>query len=136
MEKMVSKNDIGFTLVEVIVTIVVAGIMMIGLSTTVVGIRLINARSKDAALINSVAIEKVEELRSRTFIQLDDGSYDFTNELPDTITNDRSATYTVSSVPGNASLKEIVVSINYNDFNNESTYEYKTYIGELGVGQY
>lgn len=131
-----SKNDIGFTLVEVIVTIVVAGIMMIGLSTTVVGIRLINARSKDAALINSVAIEKVEELRSRTFIQLDDGSYDFTNELPDTITNDRSATYTVSSVPGNASLKEIVVSINYNDFNNESTYEYKTYIGELGVGQY
>lgn len=126
----------GFTLVEVIVTIIVAGIMMIGLSSTVVGIRLINARAKDAALVNSLAVDKIEQLRSATFVSLADGTYDFTSELPDTITNNRSAVYTVETVPGNVALKEINLTISYNDFNTEKVYEYSAFIGELGVGQY
>jgi len=129
-------NQSGFTLVEVVVTIIVAGIMMIGLSSTVVGIRLVNARAKDAALINTIAEQKIEELRSRTFVQLEDGTFDFTNELPNTITGDRLAEYEVETVTGNVALKEITVSITYNSFNNEVTYAYRSYIGELGVGQY
>lgn len=131
-----AQNQKGFTLVEIIVTIVVAGIMMIGLSSTVIGIRLINARAKDAALVNSIVEDKVEELRSQTFVRLVNGTYDFTDELPDTITDDRTATYTVATASGNVALKEITITISYNDFNEEDVYEYKTFIGELGVGQY
>ena len=136
MRLKISNNQSGFTLVEVIVVIVVAGIMMIGISNTVVGIRLINARAKDAAVVNSLVEDKVEELRSQTFVGLSDGTFDFTDELPDTITKNRSATYTVSTVSGNAALKQLDVTVSYNDFNSNAVYEYRTYIGELGVGQY
>jgi len=129
-------NQNGFTLVEVVVTIIVAGIMMIGLSSTVVGIRLVNARAKDAVLVNSIVEQKIEELRSQTFIRLVDGSYDFTADLPDTITSNRYAGYEVASIPGNPALKQVTVTVSYNDFNDEEVYTYRTFIGELGVGQY
>ncbi len=136
--KIISKklNQSGFTLVEIVVVIIISGIMMVGLSSTVVSIRLVNARAIDSALVNSIVEDKVEELRSQTYVSLSDGTYDFTSELPATINENRSAEYTITTVSGNAALKEVDFIVTYNDFNNSAVYEYKTYIGELGVGQY
>ena len=129
------KKD-GFTIVEVIITIVVGSILLFGLAAMVNSIFVINARAHDTILVNSLIEDKVEELRSNTFASLSDGTVDFANELPDSITEGRSATYTVSAVTGNLGLKEVEFNVSYNDYGSTVYYNYKTFIGELGVGQY
>lgn len=136
MKKRIKQSEEGFTLLEVIIAIVISSIMLVGLASMIVNIRLINARARDIAVVNAIAVAKVEELRSNSYVSLEDGTYEFTDELPATITKNRSAEYIVNTVPGNPALKEVLVTISYNDFNDPVTYKYKTYIGELGVGQY
>ncbi len=130
-------NKSGFTLIEIVVVILVSSVMMVGLATTAQTIRQVNARARDVALVNSIAEDKIEEIRSQTFVALVDGEYDFTDELPQTLTENRLAEYEISSPDaGNPAIKQVRVSITYNDFNDPVTYDYTTLIGELGVGQY
>ena len=130
------RNNQGFTIIEVIIAIVVGSILMFGLATMVNSIRVINARAQDTVLINSLVEDKVEELRSMGFSALEDITVDFTDDLPASITKNRSATYTTTTVTGNVGLKEVEISISHNDYGSTTYYEYKTFIGELGVGQY
>jgi prepilin-type N-terminal cleavage/methylation domain-containing protein len=132
----VAKLTNGFTILEVVVTIVVASLVISGLSVMVNNIRVINNRSGDLVQINSIIEDKIEQLRSRTYLSLSNGNYDFTNELPPTIAKSKQASYAVSSVNGSSYLKKVVLTITYNDFGKAKTLSYVTYIGELGVGQY
>jgi prepilin-type N-terminal cleavage/methylation domain-containing protein len=133
----VKSNQSGFTLIEIVTVILISSIMMIGLATSAQSIRQINARSRDVAVINSIAEDKIEQIRAQTFVALEDGVYDFTDELPKTINNSRSAQYVISSPnASNPAIKQVSVTISHNDFGDTVSYDYTTLIGELGVGQY
>ncbi len=138
MSSIKSTQD-GFTLLEVIVTITVAGFIMMGLVVLITNLYSISDRSYDLMLANSSAENKFEDLRSGTFLGLSDGPYDFTTELPSSLGSPKSATYTVgnsSLVNVSAAVKEINMTIVYNSHGKTQTLEYSGYIGELGVGQY
>lgn len=94
----------------------------------------LNDRARDRASVNALVENKVEGLRSISFVGLTDGTTDFTSELPASIGAPRSAVYTVSSV--SPALKQVDVVVTYNDHGQTRTTTYRTYIGELGVGQY
>ncbi|HEU5187581.1 MAG TPA: hypothetical protein VFT87_03695, partial [Candidatus Saccharimonadales bacterium] len=94
----------------------------------------LNDRARDRAAINALVENKVESLRSISFVGLADGTTDFTNELPASVGAPRSATYTISSA--NTALKQVDVVVTFSDHGESRTMSYKTYIGELGVGQY
>lgn len=133
------KSEGGFTLVEIIVAITVAGFISIGLGVMVTNLNVISDRARDLVSANSAAENKFEDLRSSTYLALGDGTYDFTNELPTSLSDPKIATYTIADstlVDVGTAVKEVDVQIVYNSHGKTQTLRYTGYIGELGVGQY
>lgn len=91
-------------------------------------------RHRDTVIANAYANSKIEALRSLGFLGLTNGTTNITSELPEELKAPRSASLVVSSF--STSIKEIELTINYNERGVTRTYTYTTLIGELGVGQY
>ena len=124
----------GYTIVELLVTMIVGGMLSASVAIFL-GLHVhLAQRGRDVSVVNSFVEDKVEELRSEGFLALSDGTTDITNELPVELARSRSATLEISSV--NPAIKQIDISVTYNDQGKEKSYSYTTYIGELGVGQY
>jgi prepilin-type N-terminal cleavage/methylation domain-containing protein len=124
----------GFTLVEILVTTVAAGILIGGVHIAYVAQTSTSSRARDAVIANSFAEGKVESLRSKGYLGLSDGTTNLTSSLPSELKAPRSASMTITSQT--SSVKRIVVTITYSDRGTARTYQYTTYVGELGVGQY
>lgn len=127
-------KESGFTAVELLIAIAVVGILVPTLSGFVTTLNKLNDRTRDLAIVNSLAENKVEGLRSIGFTALADGTTDFTSELPATIGGPKSAVYVISTP--HTGMKQVDTTITYNDHGKTQTITYRTYIGELGVGQY
>jgi prepilin-type N-terminal cleavage/methylation domain-containing protein len=135
---MISNNNLpdqaGFTIVELLITLVVGAVMIMGLNSIVVSQSYLVERSRDAVIANSFIEAKVEALRSLGFSGLTDGSTNITAEMPSELNTPRSASVVISS--DSAAIKRAVISITFNEQGNARSYSYTTLIGELGVGQY
>jgi prepilin-type N-terminal cleavage/methylation domain-containing protein len=135
------KSQSGFTLLEVVASIVISGIFMISLSTLVINLQTINNSAQDLVIANNFIQNKVESLRNGGYISLSVGTFDFTDEMPNTLAPPRSSSYevfqeTVNVSAGNQGLKRLEFNIQYSDRGKTRSIDYVTYIGELGVGQY
>lgn len=130
--KRLNKN--GFTIIELLITIAIFGLVVPGLVALISTIDRLNDKARDISVINSLVENKIEGLRSISFVGVNNGTYDFSNELPQGIAPPKSASYTVSNVT--SSLKQIDLNITYNDHGTAKTINYRSYLGELGVGQY
>jgi prepilin-type N-terminal cleavage/methylation domain-containing protein len=129
-----SNKQSGFTIIELLISIAVFGVVIPGLVALINGINDLNDRARDLSVINGLVENKVESLRSISFVGINNGTVDFTSELPATIGGPKSANYTVSSA--STSLKQIDINISYQDNGTTKNINYRTYLGELGVGQY
>jgi prepilin-type N-terminal cleavage/methylation domain-containing protein len=129
-------KSLGFTIVELIVAIAVFAIIIPSIAGFLNLLGVINDRARDTATVNALVEHKVEALRSLSFVGVSDGTVDFTDELPSTIASPgtRSAEYVVTSL--SASLKQIDITVSYDHLGQNRSLEYRTYLGELGVGQY
>ncbi len=130
------KNEQGFTVLEVLITIVISGFFIISMSTIVKNLNVLNARTRDLTVATAFVENKVEALRNSTYLALpaDGTSVDFSSEIPATLTSPRTATFVVSDI--GLALKRVDITLSYNDFGETRTVNYSTSIGELGVGQY
>jgi prepilin-type N-terminal cleavage/methylation domain-containing protein len=123
----------GFTMVEILVCIIVAGIITISLSQVVNTYIHVSKRGRYLNLANSYIEAKTEALRNSGFSSLNNGTYSLTSELTNQLPPSRSASMVVSSPL--TGIKQVVLNVSYNDNAQNNTYSYTTYIGELGVGQ-
>ena len=124
----------GFTIIELVVTIVISGIFIYGASLTLRQLTFINERAEDLAVANSAALNVTESLRSAGYLSLSDGTTNFTADLPDELAEPRDANYTVTTEsPG---LKRIEFDIDFTINGRAQEQQYTTFIGEVGVGQY
>lgn len=123
----------GFTLVEVLVAIAVAGVIILSLSSVTTSYLALSQRGRYLNLVNSFAEAKVEALRNGGFNALANGTTTITGELPQQLPRGKTAVMTVTSP--SPDLKQVVISVTYNDEGKNRTLNYSTYIGELGVGQ-
>lgn len=130
-QEMVAKK--GFTLVEVLVTIVVATILGYAATLALNNMHLINERANDLVLANATAEGKLEALRNQGYNNLPTGTHDFTSDLPEELLAPRAATYTVTE--SEAGIKKIELTISYNTLNGQSEQTYASLIGEVGLGQ-
>jgi len=124
----------GFTVVELLVTIVVSSIMIGSAALALISQQHLSQRDRDLVVANSYVEQKVEALRSIGFLGLSIGTTNITAEMPSELNSPRSGSLQISSY--SASIKQVDISITYNDQGTSRTYSYTTYIGELGVGQY
>ena len=128
------KTEQGFTIIELLVAIAVIGILVPTLVGFVNTLNRFNDRARDLTLVNSLAENKAEALRSSGYTALNNGTVSFASELSTSLGSPKSANYTVSTP--NTGMKQIDIVISYNDHGSTQTVNYRTYIGELGVGQY
>ncbi len=127
------RNESGLTLVELLVAIAVAGIVISSLSQVVTTYLHLSQRGRYLNLANSYAEAKVETLRNEGYNSLSTGTTNLSSELPSQLPLQRSASMTVSSPL--TGLKQVSITVSYNDQGQTESYQYVTYIGELGVGQ-
>ena len=124
----------GFTIVELLISMMVTVILVIGINSIYITHMTQAVRTRNLAVINSFVENKIESLRSAGFLTLNDGTTSISSELPAELMSPKSADMQISS--HTSGLKRVVVNITYNDQGANRTFNYTTFIGELGVGQY
>lgn len=128
---MLKQRD-GFTVVELLVTIVVSGIII---SAVFALFMTIQSTQRSAVLMSSATRAgetKIESLRNLTYTSLPLGETDFTSELPDNL-RDRQGTVVVTDKE--AGIRRVDVTITYKDGSKERRVELSSLIGRLGIGQ-
>jgi len=133
MRSLKTNSATGFTIVEVLVAIAVGGIMVGSLNQVVNGYLHLSQRGRYLNLANAYVEAKTEALRNAGYNGLSNGSTNLKAELPSQLPPSRNATLTVADQ--STGLKKLDITISYNDQGQLNTYNYTTYIGELGVGQ-
>lgn len=123
----------GFTVVEIIIGLAVTATFVLSLTIAITNLTEINDRARDLVLVNGLAENKVESLRSKGFNGVGYGTVDFTDELPSTVESPKSAQYVVSDVA--TAVKQIEINISYTSGGQPQNVNYTTYVGEFGVGQ-
>jgi type II secretory pathway pseudopilin PulG len=123
----------GFTIVEILVTIAVAGVVILSLNDVVTSYVHTSQRGRYLNLANAYAEAKIESLRNAGYNGVSLGTTAITSELPTQLPPGRSGTITVTNPSGG--IKQVVLALTYKDQGKTNTYTYTTYIGELGVGQ-
>lgn len=128
-----NQKDAGFSTVELIVASILAAIIMASASLIIGNYSHLSTRSRNLVLANSFVEAKVEALRSVGYNGLTNGTTDISNELPVELSTPRSGSLEISAPAGG--LKQVDIDITYSDQGTARSYSYRTYIGELGVGQ-
>lgn len=129
----IKKASAGFTLVELLVSIAVGAILIGSLNAVVTSYLHLSQRGRYLSLANEYVESKVEAIRNGGYNALAPGSYSLTSELPSGLPQSRSGQMQVGNPSGG--LKQIDITVSYNDQGLSNSYSYTTYIGELGVGQ-
>mgnify|MGYP001561515969 CR=1 FL=1 len=127
------KRISGFTIIEILISLAVFALAVPAISISIRNLVVLNNRARDLALVNIIASNKAEQVRSAGFNSLSAGTVDFSDELSSEISGPKTASYTVA-IPS-AGRAEVVLDISYRDYNKTRSLTYKTVVGELGVGQ-
>lgn len=121
------KRQEGFTLNEILVSIALIAIGVIGFSVNTIGVIQGNYISSNVTVATSLAQEKMEEVKAQT---------SFTNgTVTDTVTGASgipfTRTRTISDVSGESNLKDIEVKVSWTDYliNRNVTVKTLIYIG-------
>jgi prepilin-type N-terminal cleavage/methylation domain-containing protein len=125
----------GFTVVELVVSIVIAGIIIPAVAMGLVNLTVINHHARDLTLASAAVQNKAESLRSMGYNSLNPGTQSFTSELSNTIAGPKTASYTITKDSPTTGIKQIDINISYTEYKSTRTLTYRTYISELGVGQ-
>jgi type II secretory pathway pseudopilin PulG len=128
-----STGHSGFTIAELVITIVIMGIIIPAVALALTNLSVINYQARDLTLANMIAQNKVETLRSAGYNSVATGTQSFTSELPSNMGSPKTASYTITAPQ--TGIKQVDVSISYTEYKATKNISYRTYISELGVGQ-
>lgn len=136
-----ARSPEGFTIVELIITIVMIGILLPTVVMFLNAITNMNGRANTVSTINAYAENRIETFRSAGFksvpLTASPVYYSGADALPANVPWPHSASYeVVLANAANPSVKKITLTISFRSFDTTETRKYITYIGELGVGQY
>ena len=125
-------NSRGFTIVELTVTIIFLGFVVLGVSSLYLSIANIQRQSQYTEIANRAAQAEVESLRNSTYNQLTAGqNIDFSSQLSGL----PSATGTVVVTEPQTGLKRVDVTVSYNAGTQQHNVTLSSLIGVIGITQ-
>jgi prepilin-type N-terminal cleavage/methylation domain-containing protein len=124
----------GFTVVELVITVVVIGIVAGGLSSLFLTIQRIQVQTAYLDSATRAAQREVESLRNENYATLTPGqTITFTSLLPASLPKNRSGTVAVTEpVPG---LRRVDVLVTYSDGSGTHKVNLSSLIGVIGIAQ-
>lgn len=128
------KNENGFTLVELLVTIILVGVVFSGLSSIFIGIQRAQVQTSYLESATYAAQRQIESLRNSSFNNLTPGvDIDFSDSLPDTLPGDSTGNVVVSEPqPG---LRRVDVTVSYDYGGQSRDVQLSSLIGVIGIVQ-
>lgn len=124
----------GFTIPELMVTIVFIGFAFIGITQLYLSIQRIQEQTSWLQSASHAAQTEVESLRNSNYSQLTVGqNIDFASQLPSTLPRPHSANVSISEPL--AGLKRVDVTVSYSDHGTQRQVELTSLIGIIGISQ-
>jgi prepilin-type N-terminal cleavage/methylation domain-containing protein len=129
-----SNSDEGFTLVELLVTIIVLGIVITSLGGLYYLMEITGVQTQHYDTAVRAARTEIEDLRNNGYDSLTPGTnINFTSSLPSSLPNGKTGTAAVSEpLPG---LRRVDVTVTYSDYSKVQTITLSSDIGVIGIGQ-
>lgn len=129
-----AKIEQGFTLVEMLITIVIMGLAVIVISSLYYHMKEIQLESTHLDLATRAAQTEIEILRNNSYNSLTPGdNIDFTSSLPTGLPHDKKGTVVVSQPT--ADLRRVDVTVSYTDGSTPQNVELSSTIGVIGIGK-
>lgn len=128
------KYNAGFTIIELIVTILVFGFIAAGLAEVFLGVTNVQRNAGYLQSATTAAQTEVESLRNNNYDQLSNGqNINFTSQLPSKLPSPRSGTVVISTPM--TGVKRVDVTITYNQDGHTQSVELSSLIGIIGISQ-
>ncbi len=135
-----ANKQAGFSVVELLITLIVIGVVFGSFMTTFLTIKNITKISSDIQSANTVAYAKIQEYQDKSYSSLPSTTpkdslvevEDFTSQLPSDLPGTKSAKVYLNSYTS-GSLKQVVVRITYGDTANLKRIEYADFIQKYGI---
>ncbi len=130
---MIKKSSEGFTLVELLVTIIVIGVVFTGLSSIFISIQRAQISTSYLESATRAAQKEIESLRNSNYNSLTAGqNINFTSTLPDNLPAGSTGSVNISEpTPG---LKRVDVTVTYT-YGKTRTVTLSSLIGVIGIVQ-
>jgi prepilin-type N-terminal cleavage/methylation domain-containing protein len=129
-----SSTQAGFTLIELMVTIVVLGIVIGGIGGLYYSMQIVQVRSQHLDLATRAARSEIEDLRNNGYSSLKPGNtLDFTSRLPSKLPPSRKGTVAISQPL--SGLRRVDVTVSYQDYGKAQKVTLSSDIGVIGIGQ-
>lgn len=123
----------GFTVPELIVTILFLGVIAISISQLFIAIGNTQERTNRLESASHAAQTEIEALRNNNYSQLQNGqTIDFSDRLPDNLPQ---GTGTVTVSEPTAGLKRVDVTVSYLDNGRTKDVKLSSLIGVIGISQ-
>ena len=124
----------GFTVVELLITIIVLGVVVGGLSSLFMTIQRVQLQTSYLESATRAAQREVESLRNENYATLTPGStITFTSDLPASLPRNKVGTVDVTEpVPG---LRRVDVKVSYADAGGSHNVHLSSMIGVIGIAQ-
>ncbi len=131
----------GFSIVELLITLVIIGTTFGAFMVTFTTIQNINKKSLDLAAANNLAFSKIQDYENRQFASIPNTSptgslqlvEDFSASLPNSLEAPRVGQVHVNTVSGN--LKQVVVNITFGSGDAMRQIQYADFIQSSGLGR-
>jgi type II secretory pathway pseudopilin PulG len=124
----------GFTIVELLVTTVVTGLIVVAVTTLFITIERTQHSTQLMETASRAGEQQVESLRNNNYGSLTAGStITFTNNLPSNLPAPRSGTAVISEQA--SGVKRVEVTVTYRDGTKQKKVKLSSLIGQIGIGQ-
>ena len=128
------RKEAGFTIVELVVTIVVTGLVVLAVTSLFITISGTQRSTRYLETATRAGEAEIESLRNNYYGSLESGStIDFTEDLPSTLVAPRSGEAVISEPSPN--MKRVDITITYRDGSRNKTVQLSSILGQLGIGQ-
>ena len=128
------KDNSGFTIVELLSTIVVIGIVSVGIAGLFYSLQYTQRQSNYTDAATRAAQREIEVLRNNSYNNLNAGeTITFTNDLPDTLPRNKSGTVAISEP--SAGIKRVDVNVTYYEGTKKNEVNLSSLIGVIGLAQ-
>lgn len=124
----------GFTVVELLVTIIVMGMVITGISSLFLTVQRVQVQTAYLESATRAAQREIESLRNDNYDSLTPGqNIDFTSALPTNLPKNRTGVVTVTE-PING-LRRVDVLVSYSDGSGQHKVNLSSLIGVIGIAQ-
>ena len=141
MSKTLLDDEVGFSIVELLITLIIIGVFFGSFTLAFTSIQGINKKANDVMDANQVAFSKVQEYENKSFNSIPattpSGSLveveNFSASLPSTLEKPRTGKVYINTI--SPTLKQIVVTIEFGSGDAIRRVQYGDFVQLQGVGR-